>query len=80
MSIIESKTILFIKSPSHNIRSVEHFLQKKDFRVWSEEDFETALDAARLAVVPGAHHNALAVLAWLESFAATNLPPAKPAP
>lgn len=43
MSIIESKTILFIKSPSHNMKPVEHFLQKRDFKIYSELDIKMAL-------------------------------------
>ncbi|MEQ2010314.1 MAG: ankyrin repeat domain-containing protein [Limisphaerales bacterium] len=41
---------------------------------------DTALDAARLRVLQGADSKAVAVVTWLEDFAATNQPPAKPAP
>ncbi len=44
MSIIESKSILIIKAPSHNLRPVEHFLQKRDFKVFVEHDIKMAMD------------------------------------
>lgn len=43
VSIIESKTILFIKAPSHNLRPIEHFLQKRDFKVFIELDVKMAV-------------------------------------
>lgn len=43
MSIIESKRILIIKAPGHNLRPVEHFLQKRDFKVFIEHDVKMAM-------------------------------------
>lgn len=43
MSIIESKSILIIKAPSHNLRAVEHFLQKRNFNVFVEHDVKMAM-------------------------------------
>ena len=43
MSIIESNSILFIRAPSHNLRTVEHFLQKRDFKVFVEHDVKMAM-------------------------------------
>ncbi len=43
MSIIESKSILIIKAPSHNLRPVEHFLQKRNFKVFIEHDVKMAM-------------------------------------
>lgn len=47
VSIIESQIILFINSPSHNLRPVEHFLQKRGFRVY----FETEVKMASIKLV-----------------------------
>lgn len=43
MSIIEIKSILIIKAPAHNMRPVEHFLQKRNFKVFIEHDVKMAM-------------------------------------
>lgn len=43
MSIIERKSILIIKAPAHNLRPVEHYLEKRSFKVFVEHDIKMAM-------------------------------------
>ena len=43
MSIIESTRILIIKAPSDNLGPVEHFLQKRHYKVFVEQDVKMAM-------------------------------------
>lgn len=43
MAIFEKKVLLFIKSPTHNLRQVESFLKRREFDVYIESDIKAAI-------------------------------------
>lgn len=43
MSTLEKKVILFVQAPSHNLRPIESFLNKRNFEVYTEIDLKEAI-------------------------------------